>query len=159
MPFYFYKPVDSSAFTISDSVVTVPTLVQFFNCGHCFFTVLIDRFLVECHIAVVAAGFLWIVSITTDVFQNLPFGSATRIVNVSDCMTHLGVSSFLSSLCGRINGDRSFIEKLQALNSFLLHDFNSVIQQNWLVTVGIKSNMEHKGRVVIEHLLLMRMTK
>ena len=128
MPFYFYKPVDSSAFTISDSMVTVPTLVQFFDCGHCFFTALINRFLVECHIAVVAAGFLGIVSITTNIFQNLPFSSTTRVVDVSDCMTHLGVSSFLSGLCGRINGDRTLIEEFQALYSFLSHDFNSVIQ-------------------------------
>ena len=93
MPFYFYKPVNSSAFTISDSVVTVPALVQFFNCGHCFFTVLVDRLLVECHIAVIAAGFLGIISITTNISQNLPFSSTTGVVNVSDCMTHL-ISSF-----------------------------------------------------------------
>ena len=39
MPFYFYKPVNSSAFTISDRMVVIPATVEFFNCGHCFFTV------------------------------------------------------------------------------------------------------------------------
>ena len=128
MPFNFYKPVDSSAFTISDSMVTVPTLVQFFNCGHCLFTVLINRFLMECQIAVIAAGFLWVISITANVFQNLPFSSATRVVNISDFMTHLRISSSLKCLCSGINGDRTLIEEFQALYSFLFHDFNSVIQ-------------------------------
>lgn len=92
MPFYLYKPVNTPAFAITDCVIVIPTTVQIFDCGHCFFTVFINRFLVECHIAVVAAGFLWVICITADVSQNLSLSRAAGVVNVSNCVTHFASS-------------------------------------------------------------------
>jgi hypothetical protein len=68
VPFYFDKPINLAAVSISHCVVIIPASIEFFNCGFGRFTIFIDWFFVEYESAVISATFLGIISEAIDIF-------------------------------------------------------------------------------------------